>query len=177
MNDFLWDYIMVKPDFMLSEMLEQPQIINRISKDSSIEELAKSLLEENITRIIFVGSGDSYCASWFGEYLGEHWCSPHFKVKHYAPYEFVNYSRIESLKNSAVFGISVSGGTLRVLESMRFAKKHGAKTITITDNANGKVVKETDNKILIHASPTESLLTSSYVSEGAKAYTGYHAVQ
>ena len=165
---------MVKPDYMLNEMLEQPQILNRISNDSSIEELAQSLLEENIKRLIFVGSGDSYCASWFGEYLAEHWCSPQFQVKHYAPYEFVNYSKLNSLADCAVLGISVSGGTLRVLESIRFAKRHGAKTIAITDNINGKVVTETDKKILIHASPPESLLTSSYVSEGAKAYTGYH---
>ncbi len=164
---------MNETDYMLNEMLEQPQIIKRILNDLSIPELAQSLIDDQIDRLIFVGSGDSYCASWFGQYLGENWCSPRFQIKCYSPFEFVNYFKSDNLINSAIFGISVSGGTNRVLEAIRFARKYNAKTVAISDNPNGKIVKESDYKLLIQASPPETLLTSSYTSEGAKSYIGY----
>lgn len=165
--------IMTQFDYMLTEMLEQPKILKSILKDSEIKELAEILIEENVERIYLTGSGDSYCAAWFGAHLGEKWC-PDLRIRHYAPFEFVNYSRPELLKGSAVIGISVSGETPRILESTIFANKHGAITIGLTDNPNGKLVKETDYKLLIHASPSEALQNSSYSSEGAKDYTGYH---
>lgn len=164
---------MTQFDYMLTEMLEQPKILQTILADSEIKELAENLMEENVDRIYLTGSGDSYCAAWFGAYLGKRWC-PALRIRHYAPFEFVNYSRPELLKGSAVIGISVSGETPRILESTIFANKHGAMTIGLTDNPNGKLVKETDYNLLIHASPSEALQSSSYSSEGAKGYTGYH---
>ncbi len=164
---------MTQFDYMLTEMLEQPQILQTILADSEIKELAENLIEENVDQIYLTGSGDSYCAAWFGAYLGQRWC-PALMIRHYAPFEFVNYSRPELLKKSAVIGISVSGETPRILESTIFANKHGAMTIGLTDNPNGKLVKETDYNLLIHASPSEALQSSSYSSEGAKDYTGYH---
>jgi glucosamine--fructose-6-phosphate aminotransferase (isomerizing) len=158
---------------MLSEMLEQPKIINSILNNPNIETLAKIIVEKDIQQIILTGSGDSYCAAWFGDYLGEAWC-PTIDVKHYAPFEFVNYSQKLNFEKTAVIGISVSGGTLRVLESIRFASKHGATTIAITDNPQGKLIKDSDYKLLINASPPESLQTTSYTKKGAKEYTGYH---
>lgn len=167
------ELIMTQSDYMLTEMLEQPKIIKSILEDSEIKELAEILAEESVERIYLTGSGDSYCAAWFGAYIGEKWC-PSLRIRHYAPFEFVNYSRPELLDGSAVIGISVSGETPRVLESTIFANKHRAITIGLTDNPEGRLVKETDYKLFIHASPPEALQNSSYSSEGAKGYTGYH---
>ncbi len=164
---------MMQPDYMLTEILEQPKILKSILEDSEIKKLAEILAEASIERIYLMGSGDSYCAAWFGAYIGEKWC-PSLRVRHYAPFEFINYSRPELLEGSAVIGISVSGETPRVLESTIFANKHKAITIGLTDNPNGKLVKETDYELFIHASPPEALQTSLYSSEGAKNYKGYH---
>jgi glucosamine--fructose-6-phosphate aminotransferase (isomerizing) len=131
------------------------------------------LLESDIERIYFTGSGDSYCAAWFGAFLGNKW-RPDLYIQHYAPFEFVNYLNPKHLKNSVVIGLSVSGNTPRVVEAIRFAQKHRAQTIGITDNLQGKVAQESDFPLYIHASPPETLETSSYVSEGAREYTGYH---
>jgi len=162
-----------KPDFMLSEMLEQPRVIDSIFNDINIKNIGKSLLESDIERIYFTGSGDSYCAAWFGAFLGNKW-RPDLYIQHYAPFEFVNYLNPKHLKNSVVIGLSVSGNTPRVVEAIRFAQKHRAQTIGITDNLQGKVAQESDFPLYIHASPPETLETSSYVSEGAREYTGYH---
>ena len=162
-----------KPDFMLSEMLEQPKIIDSIFIDINIKNIAKFLLESDIERIYFTGSGDSYCAAWFGAYLGNKW-RPDLDIRHYAPFEFVNYFNPKYLKKSVVIGLSVSGNTPRVVEALRFAHKHRAHTIGVTDNPQGKITKETDHTLFIRASPPETLETSSYTTEDAKEYTGYH---
>ncbi len=164
---------MNEPDFMLSEMLEQPRIIEASLTNSKIEDISKIILEEDITQIVITGSGDSYCAAWYGAYLARKWC-PDLKVHHFAPFEFTTYSNLNNLENTAIIGISVSGGTLRVIESIRYAKINGTKTtITITDNPEGKLIEETEHHLLIHASPPESLQSSSYESEIAKQYIGY----
>lgn len=165
--------MMNEPDFMLSEMLEQPRIIEASLTNSKIEDISKFILEEDINQLILTGSGDSYCAAWYGAYLTRKWC-PNLNVNHFVPFEFTTYSNLNNLENTAVIGISVSGGTLRVIESMRYARKKGAKTtITITDNPQGKLIKETEHHLLINASPPESLQSSSYESEIAKQYIGY----
>ncbi len=158
---------------MLSEMLEQPRIINSYLGDPNVKDVGNFLQKGGIKRIYFTGSGDSYCAAWFGAYLGETW-HPDLNMRHYAPFEFVNYVKTEKVKNSAVIGISVSGNTPRVVEAIRFAQKHGAQTVGITDNPQGKIAKESDHPLYLNASPPESLETSSYTSKGAKEYTGYH---
>jgi glucosamine--fructose-6-phosphate aminotransferase (isomerizing) len=162
-----------KPDFMLSEMLEQPRITDSIFNDINLKNIGKTILESDIKRIYITGSGDSYCASWFGSNLVSKW-RPEFYIQHYAPFEFVNYLNPKHLKKSVVIGISVSGNTPRVVEAIRFAKKHNAQTIGITDNPQGKVAQESDFTLYTHTSPPETLETSSYVSEGAKNYVGYH---
>ena len=163
---------MTQTDYMLTEILEQPTILDSIFNNNNLIHMAESIKAENYQKIILTGCGDSYCASWFGANLAKHWCI-HYQVEYYEPFELVNYSNPKELKNTLVIGISVSGGTLRVLEAVRFSKFHGAATLIITDNSQGKLVKETNNKIMIHASPQESLLTTSYSSETAKKYVGY----
>lgn len=160
------------PDYMLTEMLEQPRILQSILVDKNVEKIASVVKNENIERIILTGCGDSFCAAWFGAILAEKWC-PQFEVRYYEPFDFVNYFDPKKLKNTLVIAISVSGGTLRVLEAIRFSRKYNATTLVLTDNPKGRMVKETDMHLLIHASPPESLLTSSYTSEVAKQYTGY----
>ncbi len=159
-------------DYMMSEMLEQPAVVRRILNNPQIKELADKILEEDIQQLILTGSGDSYCAAWYGSILGKEICSD-IEIKYYAPFEFVNYSRFKPQK-TAVLGISVSGGTLRVLEAIRYAKKHGVKTFGFTDNPLSKIAKESDRSVFLSTSPAEELQTSSYESDGAKNYIGYH---
>ena len=159
---------MVQSDYMLSEMLEQPAILKSILRNPKVNQVAEYFKEKEIDKIIFTGCGDSYCAAWFGFYLASKWCQQ-YRVNHYEPFELVNYSNPNALQNAVVVGISVSGGTLRVLEAIRFAQSRGATTLTITDNPEGKIVQETDQSLLIHASPPETLLTTSYNSEAAKS--------
>ncbi|MFX1538954.1 MAG: SIS domain-containing protein, partial [Promethearchaeota archaeon] len=165
--------IVNNPDYMLSEMLEQPIILDSLCNDVNIKKISKILFQSDIERIILTGSGDSYCAAWFGAYLGQRW-RPDLDIRYSAPFEFVNYYDPQYLQKSAFIGISVSGNTPRVVEALRFAKKYGAQTIGITDNPQGRVNTETDHTLFIHASPPETLETSSYITEGPKEYTGYH---
>jgi glucosamine--fructose-6-phosphate aminotransferase (isomerizing) len=162
-----------KPDFMLSEMLEQPKILNTIVNDQHIKKIGTKVQESGIKRIFLTGSGDSYCAAWFGAYLGEKW-NPNYEIRSFAPFEFVNHSDTLGLNQAVVIGLSVSGNSPRTIEAIRYAQKNGAKTIGITDNPKGKLVSEADQTLFIHASPPKTLETTFYSSEDAKEYVGYH---
>ena len=163
---------MTELDYMLAEILEQPRILQSILMNDNIEKIASAINQKKFERIILTGCGDSHCAAWFGANLANKWC-PQFEVQYYQPFDFVNYYDPKKLENTLVIGISVSGGTLRVLEALRFARKYKATTLVLTDNPQGKIVTDSDLHLLIQASPPESLLTTSYTSEVAKKYVGY----
>jgi glucosamine--fructose-6-phosphate aminotransferase (isomerizing) len=162
-----------KPDFMLSEMLEQPKILDTIANDPNTKNIASQLQESGIKRLFLTGSGDSYCAARFGEYLGEIW-NPNYEIRSFAPFEFVNHLDPSKLDQAVVIGLSVSGNSPRTIEAIRYAKKNYANTIGITDNPKGKLADEADQTLFIHASPPKTLETTYYSSEGAKGYIGYH---
>ena len=77
-------------------------------------------------------------------------------------------------KNDVVIGISVSGLTNRIIEIFKLAKKVGAYSIAITDNANSPASQLADETWLTYASPQEELKHSSYKLKEAKEYIGYH---
>jgi glucosamine 6-phosphate synthetase-like amidotransferase/phosphosugar isomerase protein len=160
-------------DFMMEEILEQPLIMKLIIEDEVIPQIAKKIQENRLNNIIITGSGDSYCAAKYGSYLGKNWLLKHI-IQHYTPYNLVNFTSQHNFRNSVVIGLSVSGSTPRVIEAIRYAKKRGAYTIGITDNPMGKLATESDEVIFIHASPLDSLESTTYHEQGAKDYTGYH---
>jgi glucosamine--fructose-6-phosphate aminotransferase (isomerizing) len=162
-----------KPDFMLLEMLEQPNVLKSILNDKKIRDVSDYILESGANKIILTGSGDSYCAALFGEYLGKKWLTASFESKSFPPFEFVNFFEAEDLKQTCVIGLSVSGNSPRVIEAVRYANRKKATTIGITDNPNGKLARKANQTLFIHASPPESLETTSYVTNGAKGYVGY----
>ncbi|MHA1227562.1 MAG: SIS domain-containing protein [Candidatus Hodarchaeales archaeon] len=164
---------MAEQDYIMQEILEQPWILQTILEDEKSEEIGSLLKERGIKKVYFTGSGDSYCAAKFGSYLGKKWLKS-YDVGHYAPFNFVNYVSRDEMEDTAVIGLSVSGNTPRVVEALRFAKKRGALTVGITDNPQGTLVKDADEIALIHASPPETLVNSSYSSKEAKDYVGYH---
>ena len=81
---------MTQPDFMLTEILEQPVILSSIFTDENLKIMAESIKDENFKKIILTGCGDSYCASWFGTNLAKQWCTQ-YQVEYYEPFELVNF--------------------------------------------------------------------------------------
>jgi fructoselysine-6-P-deglycase FrlB-like protein len=71
-------------------------------------------------------------------------------------------------------GITVSGCTPRVVEGARRARARGALVVAATDDPGSALAAEASAVWCIEASPAAELATSSYRTEGARAYVGYH---
>ncbi len=152
---------MLHNEYIYQEIQEQLELI-RIHHNAP-----KISIPKIKGKIIITGSGDSHCASQFGEWL----LKDKFNVIALPSMDALQYSLS---KNDVVIGISVSGRTNRIIEIFKLAKKVGAYKIAITDNANSPASQLADETWLFYASPQEELKHSSYKLKEAKEYIGYH---
>ena len=178
---------MLKDEYIYQEIQEQLRLI-KIHQNAP-----KISIPDVKGQIIITGAGDSYCASEFGQWLLKN----KYNVIALPSMDALQYSSISDklvarnlfpgiripdkrvratklTKNDVVIGISVSGRTNRITEIFKLAKKVGAYSIAITDNANSPASQLADETWLIYASPQEELKHSSYKLKEAKEYIGYH---
>jgi len=100
----------------------------------NIREIAKELAKRNVKRIYFVGSGNSFYATFPAKYAIEKIAGiptvpeEGFELAHYT---IPNLSKFDAL-NYAVVGISLSGGTKACIDALKIASEKGAYTIGIT---------------------------------------------
>jgi glutamine---fructose-6-phosphate transaminase (isomerizing) len=118
---------------MLSEIYEQPKIIQNIIENSHdiIHEVVSKIKEKTVTNVVIAARGTSDHAGIYGKYIIEH--SIGIPVSLSAPSILTMYSKSINYKSSVVIGISQSGQAQDVLEVLSHAKSQGAITIGITN--------------------------------------------
>ena len=149
---------------MLDEIREQPEVLERTIRNESekIKKLGEFLRNE-INLIILVARGSSDNASLFGRYLLEITCG--IPVSLSAPSVFTLYNAKLNLNRTLVIGVSQSGEGTDINAILESAKKSGAFTLSITNEANSTMAKITDETLLIHAGREKSVAAT-------KTYTG-----
>ena len=114
---------MLRDEYIYQEMLEQERIVSLQRTLPPPEWPVPS------DRVFLTGSGDSYCAALFGQWVmkerGQVFALPALEAsqaaKHFQP-------------GDTLIGISVSGRTARVLEAAKRALAAGAQVVAVTDN-------------------------------------------
>jgi fructoselysine-6-P-deglycase FrlB-like protein len=162
-----------KDDYIREEIEFQEFILDRTYSQWDDETKKLSYLKTlKFNEIWFTGSGDSYCASLFGEYLAT---KLQIKSKAFTPFDLSNFSP-SFVEYPILVAISVSGKTPRVIEAVKKFKKlnTAATVIGLTDNPDSPLYIECNHPMLINASPAEMLEISNYSDPEAKKYTGYH---
>ena len=154
---------MLRDEYIYQEMLEQERIVSLQRTLPPLEWPVPS------DRVFLTGSGDSYCAALFGQWVmekrGQVFGLPAFEasqaVQHFQP-------------GDTLIGISVSGRTVRVLEAAKRALAAGGQVIAVTDNLHSPLAELASSVWPIYASPPEELGDTKYTDEYAKQYIGYH---
>ena len=154
---------MLRDEYIYQEMLEQERIVSLQRTLPPPEWPVPSI------RVFLTGSGDSYCAALFGQWLmeegGRVFALPALEAsraaQHFQP-------------GDTLIGISVSGRTVRVLEAARRALAAGAQVVALTDNLQSPLAQMASSIWPIYASPPEELWDTRYTNEYAKQYIGYH---
>ena len=171
-NKIQWDMEQASkngyPHFMLKEIEEQPEVVNKTlefyTKEDGKEKLT-DLFEEidfsKVQEIDIVACGTAYYAGLQGaNYLKK---IAQFRSNVEIASEFRYSDPIIDERNVVVF-VSQSGETLDTLMALRLAKSKGAKTIAITNVVGSTISREADVVIYTLAGPEISVAST-------KAYT------
>lgn len=155
------------PHFMLKEIHEQPEVVNkgiaRYMKDSQIyfgEEFEKIDFSK-IDNIVIVACGTAYHAGLQGAYFLKKLAG--IKVDVEVASEFRYSDPFINEKTLAIF-ISQSGETLDTLMAMKLSKELGATTLAITNVLGSTISREADIVLYTMAGPEISVAST-------KAYT------
>lgn len=171
-NKIQWDMEQASkngyPHFMLKEIEEQPEVVNKTlefyTKEDGKEKLTDLFKEidfSKVQEIDIVACGTAYYAGLQGaNYLKK---IAQFRSNVEIASEFRYSDPIIDERNVVVF-VSQSGETLDTLMALRLAKSKGAKTIAITNVVGSTISREADVVIYTLAGPEISVAST-------KAYT------
>ena len=150
---------------MLKEIQEQPEVLEKTIKAETekLKKLGAFLRGKDIDLIILVARGSSDNASLLGRYLLE--ITTGIPVSLSAPSVFTLYKAKLKLNRALVIGVSQSGEGADINQVLQSAKKSGAFTLGITNEADSSMAKIVDETLLIHAGREKSVAAT-------KTYTG-----
>src|SRR5204863_2641951 len=150
---------------MLQEIAEQPAALERTIAEerAKIIKLGNLLKTRDIHLIVLVARGSSDNAALFGRYLLE--ITTGIPVSLAAPSVHTLYHAKLNLRDSLVVGISQSGEGVDLNLVLENAKRCGARTLAITNEAESAMAKLADETFLIHAGREKSVAAT-------KTYTG-----
>lgn len=150
---------------MLEEITEQPVVLERTinAERAKVAKLREFIRQREINLIVLVARGSSDNACHFGRYLLEVTCG--IPVSLSAPSVFTLYNAKVNLSKALVIGVSQSGEGTDINTVLEHAKKSGALTIGITNEADSTMAKIADETLLIHAGREKSVAAT-------KTYTG-----
>lgn len=157
--------------YMLEEIREQPEVIERIIKfgHADVDALCKSIKQRNIEHILIVARGTSDNAGTYAKYIIEIECG--MVVSSAAPSVYTLYKAKPDLTRWLMLGISQSGESTDVNEVMRHAKEAGALTAAIANVENSTLMNMVDHPLPCHAGEEKSVAaTKSYLATLAVIY-------
>lgn len=150
---------------MLSEIEQQPAAIERTIKREAkkIERFSARLNAKRPRLIVLVARGSSDNAALFGRYLLE--LTTGIPVSLAAPAVHTLYKKKMDLRDALVIGVSQSGEGVDINLTLENAKRSGATTLAITNEAESSMAMLSDETFLIHAGRERSVAAT-------KTYTG-----
>jgi glucosamine--fructose-6-phosphate aminotransferase (isomerizing) len=150
---------------MLEEIADQPAVLERTiaAEREKLTRIGDFLRQKDVDLIVLVARGSSDNAALFGRYLLE--ITTGIPVSLCAPSVFTLYNAKLRLKRAVVVGVSQSGEGEDINAVLDSAKRFGAFTIAVTNEAGSTMARIADDTLLIHAGRERSVAAT-------KTYTG-----
>ena len=144
-------------DKMLQEIHEQPQVLERILDEGWGEILgaAREFRSDGFRSVMIAARGTSDNAALYGKYLFEVLLGIPTALA--SPSAFTLYDTQMNLNDVLVIGISQSGESKDVLETIRRSGELGAKTLTITNDDNSSMAEAAERHFFLRAGNEESV--------------------
>ena len=158
------------PFYMEKEIMEQPEVIRKTLKNKlngDIPDFSSDNIDENIftdcKSISIVACGTAMHSGLIAKQLIEKNCS--ISVSVYIASEFIYCQPIIN-SDTLVICVSQSGETIDTLEALKYAKKQGAKILSIVNVRGSVIARVSDNVIYTDAGPEVAVAsTKAYTSQ------------
>jgi glucosamine--fructose-6-phosphate aminotransferase (isomerizing) len=150
-----------------SEIHDQPNALRRLLEhESEFKRVAAAARKRGASLVRMVGHGSSDNAASYGVYafgLLSPWTALRDSIA-----LTVYYDRVFDMSGSTVLGLSQSGQTPDVLEYVRRARKHGAFTVAVTNDASSELAEAAEAVLPLAAGPELAVAaTKTYVNQVA----------
>jgi glucosamine--fructose-6-phosphate aminotransferase (isomerizing) len=151
---------------MSAEIREQPEILRRLIEEGWDEILlvARALRERRLRSVMIAARGTSDNAALYAKYLFE--VNLDVPTALASPSTFTLYEGNMALDDVLVIGISQSGESKDILETVRRSRALGATTLTVTNNASSSMAQATEHHFSLRAGKEESVAaTKTYTAQ------------
>ena len=144
-------------DYMAKEIREQPAVLRRLAAEGGAE--AQRLADEimQASTVHFVGCGSAAHAARCGEYLFSRIASRQANCVVGSEFGYLADFLDE---RSLVVGLSQSGETIDLLESMKSAVRRGARLAALVNVEGSSLYRLVDHPILLSAGPERCVLAT-----------------
>lgn len=156
----------VESSHLFQEIHEQPTVLLRVldQEQAAIQALATEIRRRNIHYVVIAARGTSDNAGRYANYLFG--AMNGLPVALATPSLFTIYEKVPQFKNALVLGISQSGKSPDIVSVVAEAKRQGALTAAITNEAQSDLAAQADYVIQLHAGTERSIAaTKTYTSE------------
>jgi glutamine---fructose-6-phosphate transaminase (isomerizing) len=145
------------PHFMLKEIHEQPSVLRRLASERvrDAEQLAQAILAASTVHLF--GCGSAAHATKCGEYLFSRIVAR--QANSVVGSEF-GYLADFLDANSLVVGLSQSGETIDLLDSMKAARRRGASLAALVNVEGSSLYRLVDQPVLLSAGPERCVLAT-----------------
>lgn len=147
----------IELDRLLAEIGEQPAIIERLLTDqaAAVQRVARTIQRRDPAAVVLVARGSSDNAAVYGRYLLEV-CNRRL-TSLAAPSGLTLYGSGPRLDGTVVIGVSQSGQGEDVVEYVREARRQGAPTVAIVNDAASPLAQTADAVLACQAGPELSV--------------------
>jgi glucosamine--fructose-6-phosphate aminotransferase (isomerizing) len=145
------------PNYMAKEIAEQPSVLRRLaaSQSEAARDLAESI--QRATTVHLVGCGSAAHAARCGEYLFSRVASRQANCVVGSEFGYLADFLDE---RSLVVGLSQSGETIDLLDSMKSARRRGARLAALVNVEGSSLHRLVDEAILLSAGPERCVLAT-----------------
>jgi glucosamine--fructose-6-phosphate aminotransferase (isomerizing) len=161
--------------FMAKEISEEPEAVNNtiLGRTRAGQVVIPELdglddLFAGIQRVIIVACGTAAYAGAVGKYAIEQWARVPVDVE--LAHEF-RYRDPVIGADTLVVSISQSGETMDTLMAVKYAREHGARTLSICNTQGATIPRESDAIVYTHAGPEVAVAsTKAFVAQITALY-------
>jgi len=156
----------VSDSVLLSEIAEQPGVLERLLRDAApeIEAIASDIRARGVHHVVIAARGSSDNAARYAQYLfGSH---NRLTVTLATPSLFTLYRTPPMMTGALVVGISQSGESPDLVAVVEEGRRQGCPTLAITNVAGSPLTAVADHTIVLRAGQERSIAaTKTYTAQ------------